>query len=230
MFAKMIGVSVNTIRASEKGSRPLTKETAMRIAYTTMVSPHWLLDDAASPDDPRSWGGSEYTLEYYRSLGLSHPMPVEVDGNFGLAVFYMRPSHRVARLMRVAMRFRKHIVCAELLKESISKIATEMDLAEYLEKEMPDALSPTSIRTLMMGGKVIAESPDDGSDMATTNAALVLSCATLFEWSAALEGSEADRVALLARLDSARELIRQSFDKKPPRKPQPASRSRPQKA
>ena len=237
-FAQLVGVPAHTIRSYERGDRRLPEQIAERISYATWISSDWLLDDKASAENPRAWGGSEYTLDFYRTSGIQSRPLLDVDSDSRFALVYMPASHCVARLLRVALAHNKHLLCRHLLEKEVSKLTKELRLADSFQKEMPSALHDDGTRTWMMGGTWLAN-PND-TNVNTYNAALVLSSAMLFEWSAALEGTEANRTMLVAKLDFVKGLIQQSFEKRPPnagtapvkslRKTQSASRSRPRKA
>lgn len=216
-FAELVKVPALTIRSYESGVRRLPEHIARRIAYATFVNPSWLLDDGASAENPQSWTGQAYTRAFYSRSGIGFGPPVETDDDFGLAALYMPLSHRVARLWRVALRQRKHILCGHLLKTSIATVATEMGLDEHLQKEIPSALPTCDTSTYLMGGVVTATSSvSDDNPMDTKWMTLLLSTAALFEWSAALEGTQARRDVFLSRLDLVRGLVQRSFEKRPP--------------
>lgn len=226
-FAKLVGVPSHTIRSYERGDRRLPEQIAGRIFYATFISPDWLLDDTASAEEPRGFGGAQYTLDFYRKHGISDGPLVDVDGDSSLAIVYMRASHGVARLLRVALRSRKHLLCSYLLEETISKFTKELRLADSFQKEMPSALPDDGTRTMMMGGDFVE--PGTGFNPDTFNAALVLSSAMLFQWSAAVEGTEADRAKVLANLNSVKALILKSFEQRAPSKPRTAAVKPPRK-
>lgn len=219
-FAKLVGVPAHTLRSYERGDRRLPEEIAERIFYATFISSDWLLDDGASVENPRGFGGYEYTLDFYRKSGVQSRL-VDADGDARLALVYMPASHCVARLLRVALRNNKHLLCGHLLQKTISKLTKELRLGNSFGKEMPAALQDDGTRTMMMGGGYVA-SPND-VNLDTYNAALVLSSAMLFEWSAALEGTEAARTMLLAKLDFVKALIQKSFETRPPKNAQMAA-------
>lgn len=236
-FAHLVGVPPHTLRSYERGDRRLPEKTAEEISYATWICSEWLLDDNASAEKPRAWGGSEYTLDFYQNFGFHEAKRVDVDGNPNLAIVYMRPSHRVARLMRAALSKRKHLACEHLLGKTISQLTKRLNLEDSFRKEMPGALQDDPTRTMMMGGSL---APQGSFNPDSYNAAMVLSSAMLFQWSAAVEGTEADRAKVLANLDSVKALIQQSFEKRPTterraavmhsRKKPPASPPRPRKA
>lgn len=206
-----------TIRSYERGDRKLPEIIAKRIFYATFVSPEWLLDDSASAENPRVFGGGEYTLKFHQSFGFHDAKPVDVDGDPSLALVYMRASHRVARLMRVALSRRKHLLCEHLLGKTISQLTNELHLDDSFRKENPGAPADDATRTMMMGGDL---APPGSFNPDNYNAALVLSSAMLFQWSAAVEGTEADRAKVLANLDSVKALIQKSFERRAPNNPQ----------
>ncbi len=237
-FAHLVGVPPHTLRSYERGDRRLPEKTAEEISYATWICSEWLLDDNASEEKPRALGGSEYTLDFYQNFGFHEAKRVDVDGNPNLAIVYMRPSHRVARLMRAALSKRKHLACEHLLGKTISQLTKRLNLEDSFRKEMPSALDDDATRTMMMGGGL---APQGSFNPDSYVAALVLSSAMLFQWSAAVEGTEADRAKVLANLDSVKALIQKSFEgraaRKTPtaavkrsRKTLPASPSHPQKA
>lgn len=219
-FAQLVGIQAFTLRSYERGDRRLPEEIAERIFYATFISSDWLLDESASADKPRAFGGGEYTLAFYQSFGFHDAKPVDVDWDPGLTIACMRVSHRVARLMRVALSKRKNLLCEFLLGKTISQLTKELHLEGSFREEMPAALPDDTTRTMMMGGDF---APPESFNPDNCKAALVLSTAMLFQWSAAVEGTEADRAKVLADLDTVKALIQKSFERRAPNNPQSAA-------